>query len=474
VSKPSSSSPKKKDTLTKRTKSQGTLLSRKFKPKTPKTPAPPVPGGIPPATVPPPATWNAGAAPPGPRPITTLPRPIGRPAQPVQPIPPARVFLPTGPPRTAKELATKKGNRAGLAFYNVPPPGDVVLADLADHREAMVRIQDAGVELPIMRLAVEALRGVRIETMPLDQLTATVVAVAALFDKIKDMPDDAVAGLEAVNHLEVALAMRRRKLVQDELAQYIRIDRADAVPLPQLRILIDFMSRNPDFAAYARGEKIGLVFDSGVASDQGGGIFAGGDVHLHGQQDLLPDRYLRLVLHEFGHGTYQRKVMPELPSKAFDRGGYANLRKEMARLREAAAAEGAADVTRSSVAARYASLEAEMAKKKYAKEWADMSADARTLHDAWDVIRQQNDYFQGVDLGGDKTPASRQAYQKGWLTEFCAETFMLVATGEIAEHLDYIRTTDGIPAEVKAAWEDSVRILDQYARRDVLARTDPI
>ena len=106
------------------------------------------------------------------------------------------------------------------------------------------------------------------------------------------------------------------------------------------------------------------------------------------------------------------------------------------------------------------------------------------LDKAFNVIKQNNAYFLGVDLGEyqkqefgrnqgpvsrtrPRGPQSRQGYQSEALKEFIAESFMHLALlpGELAAHVQRILDDPLVAQEIKTAWKVVIRIFKQYGQQ---------
>jgi hypothetical protein len=249
--------------------------------------------------------------------------------------------------------------------------------------------------------------------------------------------------------------------------------RVETVPVPQLRALIDFLNANPGLRTYLEDRNIGFAFDSAHAKSQGGGVFHNGNVHLYGLESLAPDIFLRLAVHEAGHGTYQRMLLPgqlSPPLSFWEVGTGAELQARLDRLQQAAEAERV-DLTDPRYAADAQDIQQQLDPHLADGWWNKLSDDARRLYQAWATLRQNDgQYLQGIDLGPGKSEAQRRKYQAVYFSEFCAETFMLVATADINEHLERIATDATVPENVREAWATAVTILDKYAEQRVLGR----
>jgi hypothetical protein len=96
-------------------------------------------------------------------------------------------------------------------------------------------------------------------------------------------------------------------------------------------------------------------------------------------------------------------------------------------------------------------------------QWRRMSQDARRFYSAWLVLRRdQGRYLLGLDLGTGRGPTARQVYQADTFQEFCAESFMHVATGALADHLHTLAANPLLPPEILDAWQRASAILEKY------------
>ena len=154
-----------------------------------------------------------------------------RPAQPTVVQPP----ITTAPPPTststpapltgqqkAKAKAQNKGKHALMAFK----PGSantVDLAGLADNSMAVLQLQIAQIDLDTAAFVASAMQAVGTQQMPIKDFTDAIPQIMAVYQKVRDIGDDEAAdlGQTATSDVEVALAMRTRKLLQDELANLV-------------------------------------------------------------------------------------------------------------------------------------------------------------------------------------------------------------------------------------------------------------
>jgi hypothetical protein len=463
----------------------------------PATPAPtPLHTTLP--TQPPPPTTATGwtvRTPQTGRPLPTV-RPLALP--PVNPVPPGNPAPPTIVPtvpttptvtqtttptatQTTTPTATQPGTPqpkqiksrpGGGRFLNTAATGAVPLSNLHLNVPTWLSLQAAvkPAHQARMRLIVDTLVLQGEGPMALPDLAARINKIGDLCDRIlANQP--VTASLDADAQTALNLAGRLRKL--DELGGLINTNRAESVPLNQLTELTTYLTDNPTLTAYLRSRNIGIAFDSGYAKLQGGGVFHDGDVHLFGLEALDADVFLRLLVHEAGHGTYQRLLLPEkhLPLDAFwDQGKAADQFDQIDAIRDWAAAEGVPPEA-STRAKEYQDLLAKFSAEKTSDVWDDLPEDGKLLYRAWAVIRRYgSQYFQGIDMGPGKPAGERSKYQADYFTEFCAESFMLVASGDIDDHYDRMWNDPTVPDEVRGAWKTAKVVLDEYAKRRVLGR----
>src|SRR4029450_1986442 len=92
-----------------------------------------------------------------------------------------------------------------------------------------------------------------------------------------------------------------------------------------------------------------------------------------------------------------------------------------------------------------------------------MSHGAKALYQSWQKLRGHDGmYMIGIDMGrasnrGMLGPADRQKYQANDFTEFCAESFMHLAYGDLDTHVALMQIRPDVPDDVKKAWRDAPR-----------------
>lgn len=142
-----------------------------------------------------------------------------------------------------------------------------------------------------------------------------------------------------------------------------------------------------------------------------------------------PDHFMRTLLHEIGHGVFQRELLMDELEEVTNKGTVKS------------------------------DLLSQAEQKKF-------SEDGMTFFKAWEVLRAGNGkYMFGAALS-DKESANataRKAYQAATFAEFCAESFMHVAQEEsdLKQHIESLKTDRDVPGAVIAAWDDVWRILSR-------------
>jgi hypothetical protein len=189
---------------------------------------------------------------------------------------------------------------------------------------------------------------------------------------------------------------------------------AELVPGRNLRGFNDFLDANPAFVDYLINANIGIIFRSSQARDLGGlYVHAAKTVHLEdGVEGTSPGIFLRLLLHEMGHASFQQMLMTTDPGV--------------------------------------------------------LNQDEQAFRDAWTVLRRNDgQYLLGLDLGQSGEPGARKKYQADDFMEFCAENFMhrVTAPDLLSRHLIAInKPSNRVPQDIRDAWRDAIAILDKYER----------
>jgi hypothetical protein len=287
-------------------------------------------------------------------------------------------------------------------------------------------------------------------------------------------------------------ASRLARMAQDDEQQQKQLEATFGTPLDgvsgaQCRELREFfVNRYPNFVANLRPRYVrDFVFGSREGLKQGGAVFvsAGRDLHVAALGAKPPEAFLRLMVHESGHAGFQRALLGGKPTTSVDNGTYftklqrrtqlatmLNQQPDPTRtdLRRGRRAATAVDPATAAITKELADLEDNL--REDDRTWDGMSADAKELYRAWQTLRVNNgEKMIGVDLGRkpnkkgeEMNPAQRRAYQAGEFSEFCAESFMHLAMGDLDTHDTTIQTRPDVSDDVKQAWTTTRRVLHKY------------
>jgi hypothetical protein len=156
-----------------------------------------------------------------------------------------------------------------------------------------------------------------------------------------------------------------------------------------------------------------------------GGKYEGGVVHVEAGKQGDPTAFMRLLIHEIGHATFQKKLLQDTRKPLSDTAAKGNANQEIITI---------------------------------------LNQDGQKFYAAWQVLRAANGsgmHGLGIDSVGD--PAQRRAYQAGNFNEFCAETFMHVAmdpAGWAAHVAQQIQMTQD--ENVRTAWNMVRTVVGKY------------
>ncbi len=242
-----------------------------------------------------------------------------------------------------------------------------------------------------------------------------------------------------------------------------------------------FMTANPQFGPTLKTQKLAFKFGSREAKGLGG-MYArqqgeGGTVHLEGKVGAeTPDVFMRTLVHEIGHGTFQQLLLKDQLSAKTSKGKLGDLRARHQQILASLDALSAADaapvggrraVNLTGGMAQMAPLlsEKDTIERELKTELAKFTDDGKVFYDAWEILRQNNgQHLLGVDLGSVATAASRKTYQADTFEEFCAESFMHLAVEgtQLQQHIAAIDADPGIAPAIKQAWHQIEQILEKY------------
>lgn len=191
------------------------------------------------------------------------------------------------------------------------------------------------------------------------------------------------------------------------------------------------MEGHPGLSELATKHGLQIKFNSPTAKGLRG-MYTKGNKTAHVEGDVSTvrsDYFLRTLIHEMGHGTFQRELLKGELEEATNKGKVDSILMS----------------------------EAEQGK---------FTDDGALFFKAWEVLRQNSaDRMFGMSLGTDSTDEeSRRNYQAATFTEFCAESFMHMAVEEsaLATFVINLARRKGTPREVLVAWRDVLRILQKY------------
>jgi hypothetical protein len=452
-------------------------------------PLPPIPSRTPPRGWPQPGRMTRNAPP------TTITTPNTRPNTRPNPVPntrpnagPTPIIRPRPNPGPAPITATLGPARGRGPLTIKPLQARLDLGDLGlpEATQLSMAVQPAHAD-KVFDL-VDDIRRSGPGTMRTADLVSMLDRVGAIVDSISQ--GATVVGTDRESRLALAYVagQRGRQTVTTMLGS------KGGLAAPHARALADFLTKNPALAAYLRRRNIKVKFSSGQASSYGEGVFLRHVLHLGDLDSVRPATFVRFFLHEAGHATYQRLVVPhelqstgesQIPEVMRTGEAHTLLSRKAALVDQLTGVAGAVQGTDSpdlsildpndprfsDLLSKIDDLDQELTRKEVDRIWASWPEPAKRLYNAWLVLRQNNgQYLMGIDLERGADPASRRAYQAGGFNEFCAETFMQYATGLLPGHLNGIQTSPTVPDDVKSAWNDTRAILTQYAGRQILRR----
>jgi hypothetical protein len=316
----------------------------------------------------------------------------------------------------------------------------------------------------------------------------TTADLAALLDEVEQKVLQQWTGQQ----LDDSKASQLARLAKDDEQEQKQLAAAFGAPLdgvsgPQCRELRNFfINRYPNFLRNVRPGYIkDFVFGSREGVKQGGGVFVSArkELHMGAMGAKAPEAFLRLMVHEAGHASFQRALIGGTPPTSVENGDYFGMLQRRALLLATANAQPdtaradlkrgrrvaiAVDPATAAAASDLADLNQRLPEND--RMWNGMSDDAKELYRAWYKLREnKGEYMIGLDLGRKPNkkgtamdPAQRQEYQAGGFSEFCAESFMHLAMGDLDRYEATIRTRNDVPPEVKQAWATTRRILHNY------------
>ena len=252
-----------------------------------------------------------------------------------------------------------------------------------------------------------------------------------------------------------------------------------------LRVLGKFFQEHPGLAA-----RVGIDFTAQSAVDKGygGGVYnRRGDKRIEIGSSVAGESnelyFLRTVIHETGHATFQQMlVRAELSTETVNGTIMARLAEYEEKVRSL---EWQLKKGLSSTVGNYDWVSAKEEELAIAKAERDrlsnnlhmdtesLTEDGTAFYEAWKILqREDGRYMLGLalsDESGDstKSPAGRQQYMARSFNEFCAESFMYMALhkGSLYRHYRRRRDDPNVPDDVKQALATTFRILEKYETR---------
>lgn len=219
------------------------------------------------------------------------------------------------------------------------------------------------------------------------------------------------------------------------------------VSAPQAAAVMCFHDAYPRFWP-SLGKTIVIKFNSSDADSRGGGLFKDNVLHMSALPCTPPGAFVRLFVHELGHASFER-VLLENKNMPLEISTYA-----VPDLTDLRADPGPIGGKRRAELLAY---------------WNAMTPQAKLLYEAWLTLRHENGkWLVGLDLwedpkGNRLRPGHRRLYQANSFSEFCAETFMLFAMGDLYDHVQVVLDNPEFGTAVQMAWRTAWRVLTEVA-----------
>jgi hypothetical protein len=270
------------------------------------------------------------------------------------------------------------------------------------------------------------------------------------------------------DYRQIAQQLREDAGAPAALGRILGLDEPPDVPLPQASTVNQFLAGHPNFWPNVRARIAGIKFNSRSARSWGGGVFdLNGDktVQIASLPATPPDAFARLLVHETGHATFERMLLDEkdMPYE-LNTDRYPQI---LARRNDLQGLIDAGQELNPKMQRELASIDE--VRQRNGAFWSAMSPDAQAFYQAWQTLRKDGGrHLLGLDLGPEPkgqylSPANRRQYQAEKFSEFCAETFMQYAMGDLGPHVDMLLIKEGVPPEVKQAWRDARAVLERRA-----------
>jgi hypothetical protein len=237
-----------------------------------------------------------------------------------------------------------------------------------------------------------------------------------------------------------------------------------------------FMEAHPEFMTYLKQQKIKTIFNANKAKGMGG-MYGDGTISIEekvGKESK--DVFLRTLIHEMGHATFQQLLLKDHLSDDVSKGEQGNLADTLNTtniqvnllMQQNVGLPGQRTNVRNIQPVQQQSTQLGQRvdqKLHLEEELAKFSDDGLQFYNAWLVLRQDDGrYLLGMDLGSVMSSEGRKPYQAERFEEFCAESFMHIAKeeGALSQHIKSLQENDEAPGEVKHAWDQVWVILQHY------------
>jgi hypothetical protein len=284
--------------------------------------------------------------------------------------------------------------------------------------------------------------------------------VAPLLPVIKSLYEEYVGGQEP-HEMQAPYGPIVADMIQDglnlsRLGGLVKVTDLK-IPLPQAGAVMCFLNAYPQFWPKLQSLVPAIKFNSGAADSMGGGLFTPHDCVIHMSALAVPPGvFVRLLVHEIGHATFERILLDHkpMPEKL-------NLNKVPEML--APFAHQGPSIPSDTL-------------QEYGRQceeihnyWTGMSVLAQTFYQAWLTLsKHHGQHLLGLDLWRvppvwRMTPERRRRYQADNFGEFCAETFMLFAMGDLASFVAAIMADGSIGPDVRIAWRNAWHVLEAVA-----------
>ncbi|NUT51262.1 MAG: hypothetical protein HOV94_28765 [Saccharothrix sp.] len=230
------------------------------------------------------------------------------------------------------------------------------------------------------------------------------------------------------------------------------------LPLPHAAAFVHVTEVYPGFWTALAHKGVRFRFKSSRADGRGGGLFEQSENTIH--MSLLPvtppGAFIRLLVHETGHALFETALLDDRPMPVpMSAGAVFGLPAQFAPLPPGT--HEPKDLSREG-------LEIE----QFQAYWDGMSPAAKAFFHAWTVLRRHRSSLLGLELWRDPkdnrlSPEQRRSYQADSFSEFCAETFMQFAMGDLHPYLVALLGDHGLHPDVRAAWRLAWHVLETVA-----------